>query len=62
MSPDVSGLHPMLEAISQELEGAKVEGQPDRTLFDAGYWSEENVRRASEEGPELLVATTKSLP
>jgi len=56
---DVHQLHPMLEAISQELEGAKVGGQPDRTLFDAGYWSEENVRRASEEGPELLVATTK---
>lgn len=56
---DVHQLHPMLDAISQELEGAKVGGQPDRTLFDAGYWSEENVRRAPEDGPELLVATTK---
>lgn len=56
---DVHQLHPMLEAISHELEGARVGGQPRTALFDAGYWSEENVRRASEEGPELLVATTK---
>ena len=56
---DVHQMHPMLEAISQELEGSKVGGEPDRALFDAGYWNEENVRQASEDGPDLLVATTK---
>lgn len=56
---DVHQLHPMLKAVSQELEDAKVGERPGRALFDAGYWSEENVRRAPEEGPELLVATTK---
>jgi len=56
---DVHQLHPLLKAVSQELEGAKVGERPGSALFDAGYWSEENVRRAPEEGPELLVATTK---
>lgn len=56
---DVHQLHPMLEAVSQELERTKVGRSPAKALFDAGYWSEENVRRAPEEGLQFLIATTK---
>lgn len=57
---DVHQLHPMLEAVSQELERTRIGRSPAKALFDAGYWSEANIQACSRpEMPELLIATTK---
>ena len=56
---DVRQLHPMLQQAHEELEAAGVEERIGAGLADAGYWSEANIREASPDGPELLIATTK---
>jgi len=56
---DLKQLHPMLEKAQAEVAGAGVEEKIGVALADAGYWSEENAAEADEEGPELLIATTK---
>jgi len=57
---DVRQLHPMLDQAQHELSTAGVEDKIDVIVEDAGYWSEENIRNADPQGPEILVATTKN--
>lgn len=56
---DVRQLNPMLEKTDEELRAAGVEEKIGAVLGDAGYWSEENVKSADADGPELLIATNK---
>jgi transposase len=51
---DVRQLHPMLEEVEEELESAGIGKKPRVAVADAGYFSEENLRK--EMGLELLVA------
>jgi len=53
---DVRQLHPMLNRAGEELEGAGIGKRPKVAVADAGYFSEENIKGADEDGPELLVA------
>ncbi len=55
---DVRQLHPMLKRAKEELEGAGIEKRPKVAVADAGYFSEENIERADEDGPELVIAPT----
>ncbi len=60
---DVQQLLPMLERMNQNLAAAGIAERPGVGLGDAGYWSEANLLACSRPDlPELLVATTKSLP
>ena len=53
----------MLERMNQNLAAAGIAGRPGVGLADAGYWSEANLLACNRPDlPELLVATTKSLP
>jgi transposase len=53
---DVFELHPMLAAAEQHLQS--LGGDPIKILLaDAGYYSDANVRRVGEDGPELVIAT-----
>jgi len=57
---DVAQLHPMIAATEQGLHAAGV-GEPIGAIVaDAGYYSEANLAEADPEGPELVIATTKS--
>jgi len=57
---DVAQLHPMIAATEQSLHAAGV-GEPIGAIVaDAGYYSEANLAEADPEGPELVIATTKS--
>ncbi len=56
---DVRQLNPMLKAANEELRSAGVEEKIKAVLGDAGYWSEENIKNAEQNGPELLIATNK---
>jgi len=53
---DVRQLHPMLKRAKEELEGAGIKKRPKVAVADAGYFSEENIKGADPDGPELLVA------
>ena len=53
----------MLERMNRNLAAAGIGEHPGVGLGDAGYWSEANLLTCSRPDlPELLVATTKSLP
>ncbi|MCR4392624.1 MAG: transposase, partial [Candidatus Acetothermia bacterium] len=54
---DVHQLHPMPGKVAEELATAGVRGRVAR-VADAGYQSEEGVRKADPNGPELFLATT----
>ena len=56
---DVNQLHTMVEKAQEEIAEAGIEEEIEEALADAGYCSEENLRRADPEGPELYVATRK---
>lgn len=56
---DVKQLHPMINQASEELAAAGVKQKIGVVVADAGYYSEENIRRLAPDGPELLLATTK---
>ena len=53
---DVLELHPMLAAAEQHLRSLGCDSI-QVLLADAGYYSDTNVRRAGEGGPELMIAT-----
>ncbi|MFH1609414.1 MAG: transposase [Candidatus Bipolaricaulota bacterium] len=55
---DVHQLHPMLGKVAEELATAGVRGRVAAVVADAGYQSEEGVRKADPNGPELFLATT----
>ena len=57
---DVGQLHPMIAATEQGLHSVGIPSPIGAIVADAGYYSEANLADASPEGPELLVATTKS--
>ncbi len=60
---DVQQLLPMLEQMNQNLAAAGNAERPGVGLADAGYWSEANLLACRRPDlPELLGATTKSLP
>ena len=64
-NPSAEGqqLAPMLQILEHTLEAAGIEERPKVGLADAGYWSEANIKACSyPQMPELLIATTKSLP
>ncbi len=56
---DVAELHPMIAATEQSLHAVGV-ASPIGAIVDAGYFSDRNLADAELEGPELLIATTKS--
>ena len=56
---DVGLLHPMLNKAQEELAATGSEERIKNALADAGYWSEENARKKSPDGPELFIATSK---
>jgi transposase len=56
---DVHQLHPMLEEVEANLTAISNEEKVGVVVADAGYWSAANLNKENEEGPELLVATTK---
>lgn len=56
---DVKQLHPMLEAAEANATVVLDDAAILALLGDAGYWSEENIRRMRPGGPELFIATTK---
>lgn len=56
---DVHQLHPMLEEMKESLDEAGIEEEPEVAIADTGYLSEENLKNADPEGPELLIATAK---
>ena len=59
----VQQLEPMLQTLEHTLEAAGIEERPKVGLADAGYWGEANIKVCSgPQMPELLIATTKSLP
>ena len=57
---DVAELHPMIAATEQSLHAAGVSKPIGAILADAGYYSDQNLAEADPEGPELVIATTKS--
>lgn len=71
---DVGQLHPMIEIAYENLEEAGIDERVGAVVADAGYCSEDNLKRKSEEeeegegrkeeekpedGPELYIATKK---
>jgi len=56
---DQKQLHPMLDKAAANLNAVGVEQKIGVGLADAGYCSEKNLTGGSEDGPELLVNTTK---
>jgi hypothetical protein len=57
---DVGQLHPMVGRVKEELGSAGIGKGPKVVVADAGYFSEENLRKADPWGPELLIAPTSS--
>lgn len=57
---DVAELHPMIAATERSLYEVDCSAPVGAVLADAGYYSEANLADADPDGPELLVATTKS--
>jgi transposase len=53
---DVGQLEPMMRRTQENLEAADVDEPIETMLFDAGYWSEDNI---TAEGPKRLIADTK---
>lgn len=51
---DVRQLHPMLEKVEEELAGVGIEKRPKVAMADAGYFSEENLKKGAN--LELVVA------
>ena len=56
---DCRQLHPMLDEAAANLKTVGVEEPMGVVLADAGYCSESNLSEPREDGPELLVNTTK---
>lgn len=56
---DVQQLHPMIRSAKENLTAVGLEPKLGRLVADAGYWSEDNIEHAPEDGPELFIATTK---
>ncbi len=56
---DVRQLHPMVEEAEANLRAAGVGDRIREVVGDAGYWSEENVRKAEEKGLEMFIAPMK---
>lgn len=56
---DVKQLKPMVKQAQEEIKAAGVTEEIGVALADAGYCSEDNLKKEGEEGPELLVATKK---
>lgn len=52
---DYDQLHPMIDAMQENLEAAGVERKVDTLVADSGYLSDENLL-VTDEGPELLIA------
>ncbi len=57
---DVAELHPMIAATERSLHAVGVASPIEAIVADAGYFSDQNLADAELEGPELLIATTKS--
>lgn len=57
---DQKQYHPMIQQAAVNLEGAGVNKKMGVALADAGYWSQATVEACPENGPEPLIATTKS--
>lgn len=57
---DVGQLHPMIAATEKSLHDAGVCDPIGAVVADAGYMSDKNLHNHDPDGPELLVATTKS--
>ena len=53
---DVQLYEPMITTLTDTLTAAKVPGEIELVLADAGYWSEHN---ATAPGPDRLIATLK---
>lgn len=62
---DVNRLHPMIEQAKENLEEAGIDKKISAVVADAGYLSEDNLEKKSEEPgteedvPELFIATKK---
>ena len=56
---DVRQLHPMIEATKRNLDPLSGEHRIETVLADAGYCSEENLKRAETTDQKLLVAVCK---
>jgi len=56
---DQKQLHPMLNQAAANLDAVGVDEKIGAGLADAGYCSEKNLTSGSDDGPELLVNTTK---
>lgn len=56
---DMGQMHPMLDKAKEELKAAGIGEKIECALFDAGYCSEDNLSKATEDGPEIFAATTK---
>jgi hypothetical protein len=56
---DADQLRPMLAATATEPKAAGVDETVGAVLVDAGYCSEEDLKQADPEGPELFVAARK---
>lgn len=57
---DVAELHPMIAATEKSLHAVGIPTPIGVVVADAGYFSDQNLADADAEGPELLIATTKS--
>jgi hypothetical protein len=57
----VNQLHPMVERAKEELERAGVRKRVKAVVGDAGYFSEDNVKKAAPNGPELVIAPGKRI-
>ncbi len=55
---DVGQLRSTITKTAENLKSAGVEEEVGTAVADAGYWSEANAE-ADEDGPDLLIATTK---
>jgi len=58
---DVGQLQPMVERAKEELERAGVRKKVKAVVGDAGYWSEDNVKKADPKGQELFIAPGKRI-
>jgi hypothetical protein len=57
LSPDTPQFMDMIDATTKNLGAADIDDDPDTVIADAGYFSEANVRNATEAGIDVLIAT-----
>lgn len=56
---DVRQVEPMLDQMQSNIEGAKLDGEAQEFLADAGYFSEENVATVESAGMDPFFATQR---